>query len=335
MSLLLTGGMGYIGSHTVVELIEQGQSVVILDNLANSSAKVLDRIEQITGVKPVFAQGDICNRNDLEQVFSSHKIDAVVHFAGLKAVGESNEIPLSYYQNNVAGSIMLFQAMADFGVKKLVFSSSATVYGESNVSPLVETMPISATNPYGQTKLMIENILFDLAKSDPQWSIINLRYFNPIGAHKSGLIGENPNGIPNNLLPYVAQVAVGRLPCLSVFGDDYDTPDGTGVRDYIHVVDLARGHVKALNKLASLAGCHPINLGTGNGTSVFEIISTFKQVSDKDIPYQVVPRRAGDIATVFADANKAKEQLGWQAEYSLNTMVEDTWRWQSNNPQGY
>lgn len=335
MSVLLTGGMGYIGSHTVVELMAQGHQVVILDNLANSSEKVLDRIEKITGEKPKFIKGDICNREDLEKVFSQENIDSVIHFAGLKAVGESNEIPLSYYQNNVAGSVMLFQVMAEFNVKKLVFSSSATVYGENNISPLVETMPISATNPYGQTKLMIEHILFDLAKSDTEWSIVNLRYFNPIGAHPSGEIGENPNGIPNNLLPYVAQVAVGRLECLSVFGDDYDTPDGTGVRDYIHVVDLARGHLKALEKLDKLSGCHAINLGTGNGTSVLDIVTTFKQVSGKDIPYNIVPRRAGDIATVFANAEKASQILGWRAEYDLNTMIEDTWRWQSNNPQGY
>lgn len=335
MSVLLTGGMGYIGSHTVVELMAQGHQVVILDNLANSSEKVLDRIEKITGEKPKFIKGDICNRENLEKVFSQENIDSVIHFAGLKAVGESNEIPLSYYQNNVAGSVMLFQVMAEFNVKKLVFSSSATVYGENNISPLVETMPISATNPYGQTKLMIEHILFDLAKSDTEWSIVNLRYFNPIGAHPSGEIGENPNGIPNNLLPYVAQVAVGRLECLSVFGDDYDTPDGTGVRDYIHVVDLARGHLKALEKLDKLSGCHAINLGTGNGTSVLDIVTTFKQVSGKDIPYNIVPRRAGDIATVFANAEKASQILGWRAEYDLNTMIEDTWRWQSNNPQGY
>ncbi|MCH2058576.1 MAG: UDP-glucose 4-epimerase GalE [Thalassotalea sp.] len=335
MSLLLTGGMGYIGSHTVVQLLDLGQDVVILDNLSNASEKVLERIEEITGKQPLFVKGDICNRDDLNRVFTEHQIDAVIHFAGLKAVGESNEIPLSYYHNNVSGSVTLFQAMADHNVKQLVFSSSATVYGEHNLSPLIETMPTSATNPYGKTKLMIENILFDLAKSDSEWSIINLRYFNPIGAHASGLIGENPNGIPNNLLPYVAQVAVGRLELLSVFGDDYDTPDGTGVRDYIHVVDLANGHVKALEKLSALSGCYAINLGTGNGTSVLEIVNTFSSVCGHEIPYQVVPRRAGDIATVFANAEKARSLLGWQAEYDLNTMIEDTWRWQSSNPEGY
>ncbi|REL30169.1 UDP-glucose 4-epimerase GalE [Thalassotalea euphylliae] len=335
MSLLLTGGMGYIGSHTVVELLQLNQEVVIFDNLANASEAVLARIEKITGQQPKFFKGDICNREDLEQVFTEYDIDAVIHFAGLKAVGESTQIPLSYYHNNVTGSVNLFDVMAKHNCKRLVFSSSATVYGEHNQSPLIETMPTSATNPYGQTKLMIELILKDLAKSDPEWSIVNLRYFNPIGAHKSGLIGENPKGIPNNLLPYVAQVAVGHLGQLSVFGDDYDTPDGTGVRDYIHVVDLAQGHVKALNKLSELSGCHAINLGTGNGTSVLEIVETFKAISGKDIPYQIVPRRAGDIATVFADATKAQELLGWQTQLNLNAMITDTWRWQSNNPNGY
>ena len=327
--------MGYIGSHTVVELLSLDQEVIIFDNLANSSPAVLNRIKEITGKLPHFVEGDICNRDDLNKVFTQFDISAVIHFAGLKAVGESNEVPLSYYHNNVTGSINLFEMMAEHQVKKLVFSSSATVYGEHNQSPLIETMPTSATNPYGQTKLMIEHILMDLAKSDSDWSIINLRYFNPIGAHQSGLIGENPKGIPNNLLPYVAQVAVGKLKQLSVFGDDYDTPDGTGVRDYIHVVDLARGHVKALNQLTELSGCHAINLGTGNGTSVLEIVDTFKQISGRDIPYQIVPRRAGDIATVYADANKANELLNWQTEYDLTAMVADTWRWQSNNPNGY
>ncbi|MFD2168226.1 UDP-glucose 4-epimerase GalE [Thalassotalea euphylliae] len=335
MKYLLTGGTGYIGSHTVVELLELGHEVVILDNLANSSVKVLERVEKICGKRPAFVEGNICNRDDLDKVFTAHQIEAVVHFAGLKAVGESNQIPLSYYHNNVSGSVTLFQAMSDHNVKKLVFSSSATVYGENNVSPLDESMPTSATNPYGQTKLMIENILVDLAKSDSDWSIINLRYFNPIGAHASGLIGENPNGIPNNLLPYVAQVAVGRLAELNVFGDDYDTPDGTGVRDYIHVVDLAQGHVKALEKIDAHNGCHAINLGTGNGTSVLQIVESFKRVSGRDIPFKIAPRRAGDIATVFAHADKAAKALNWQAKLDLNAMIEDTWRWQSNNPNGY
>lgn len=335
MSLLITGGTGYIGSHTVVELIGQGYDVIIVDNLSNSSTKVLSRIETITGTCPTFIEADICDAQAMDTLFTEHSIDAVIHFAGLKAVGESNEIPLSYYHNNVSGSIVLFQVMAKHNVKRLVFSSSATVYGENNVSPLDESMPISATNPYGQTKLMIEHILMDLAQSDPSWSIASLRYFNPIGAHDSGLIGENPNGIPNNLLPYVAQVAVGRLPQLSVFGDDYDTPDGTGVRDYIHVVDLALGHIKALGALDTIKGCEPINLGTGNGTSVLEIITSFESVSQRAIPYQISPRRAGDIATVFANAEKAQRLLGWTTQRNLSTMIEDTWRWQSKNPNGF
>ncbi len=335
MKLLITGGTGYIGSHTVIELLNLGHEIVIVDNLANSSTQVLSRIETITGKLPVFIEADICDRQAMNEVFSSHSIDAVIHFAGLKAVGESNTIPLSYYHNNVSGSVVLFEVMAEHKVKNLVFSSSATVYGENNTSPLDETMPTSATNPYGQTKLMIEHILFDLAKSDPEWSIACLRYFNPIGAHESGLIGENPNGIPNNLLPYVAQVAVGRLPKLQVFGDDYDTPDGTGVRDYIHVVDLALGHVKALESLDKISGCQPINLGTGNGTSVLEIVNTFKAISGQNIPYDIVPRRAGDIATVFADASVAKTLLNWQAQRDLSTMISDTWRWQSKNPNGF
>ena len=335
MSLLITGGTGYIGSHTVVELLNIDEDIVIVDNLSNSSTKVLERIKQITDKNVTFIEADICDFNAMDEVFANHNISAVIHFAGLKAVGESTEIPLSYYHNNVSGSVTLFQVMANHGVKKLVFSSSATVYGDKNVSPLDETMPTSATNPYGQTKLMIENILFDLAKSDSDWSIASLRYFNPIGAHETGLIGENPNGIPNNLLPYVSQVAVGRLAELQVFGDDYDTPDGTGVRDYIHVVDLALGHVKALQSLDSISGCQPINLGTGNGTSVLEIVDSFKTISGQDIPYQIKPRRAGDIATVFADASLANSILNWQAERNLNTMIEDTWRWQSQNPSGY
>ncbi len=335
MSLLITGGTGYIGSHTVVELLTINEDVIIVDNLSNSSTLVLERIKAITGKEPTFIQADVCDEKSLDAIFTEHDITAVVHFAGLKAVGESTTIPLNYYHNNVSGSITLFQVMAKHGVKNLVFSSSATVYGENNPAPMVESMPTSATNPYGQTKLMIENVLFDLAKSDSEWSIACLRYFNPIGAHASGTIGENPNGIPNNLLPYVSQVAVGRLEMLSVFGDDYDTPDGTGVRDYIHVVDLALGHVKALQKLGNLQGCVPINLGTGNGTSVLEIVNTFKRVSQQPIPYSVTPRRAGDIGEVFANANLAKELLGWSAERDINVMIEDTWRWQSQNPKGF
>lgn len=335
MSLLITGGTGYIGSHTVVELLSIGEEVVIVDNLANSSTLVLDRIEAITGKRPTFIKADICDKAAMNNVFSEHDISAVVHFAGLKAVGESNTMPLSYYHNNVAGTVTLLQVMADHNVKNLVFSSSATVYGDRNVSPMVETMETRATNPYGQTKLMVEHVLFDLAKSDPEWSIACLRYFNPIGAHKSGTIGENPNGIPNNLLPFVSQVAVGRLKELAVFGDDYDTPDGTGVRDYIHVVDLALGHVKALQKLSAIEGCQAINLGTGNGVSVLEIVNSFKEISGQDIPYKVSPRRAGDVAEMFADASVAKELLGWSAERDIHTMIEDTWRWQSKNPNGF
>lgn len=335
MNLLITGGTGYIGSHTVVELLKLGHDVTIVDNLANSSTQVLPRIEQITGLSPRFIEADICDRAAMNKVFSEHAIDAVIHFAGLKAVGESNDIPLSYYHNNVSGTVTLLEVMAEHKVKNIVFSSSATVYGENNQSPLVETMPTSATNPYGQTKLMIEHILFDLAKSDPEWSIACLRYFNPIGAHESGLIGENPNGIPNNLLPYVAQVAVGRLAQLQIFGDDYDTIDGTGVRDYIHVVDLALGHVKALESLDIIDGCQAINLGTGNGTSVLQIVEQFKQTAERDIPYQIAPRRAGDIATVFANAELANNLLGWQAERGLVEMITDTWRWQSQNPNGF
>ncbi|MCW8832604.1 MAG: UDP-glucose 4-epimerase GalE, partial [Colwellia sp.] len=302
--------------------------------LSNSSTKVLDRLIQITGKKVTFVKADICDYEAMNAIFEQHKIDAVIHFAGYKAVGESSEKPLSYYYNNVSGTVMLLKVMAEHKVKKLVFSSSATVYGD-NESPLNESMATSATNPYGQTKLMIEHILFDLAKSDSNWSIACLRYFNPIGAHSSGLIGENPNGVPNNLLPYVSQVAVGRLAQLQVFGDDYDTADGTGVRDYIHVVDLAKGHVKALQNLGKISGCKAINLGTGNGTSVLEIVNTFKEISGQNIPYKIVPRRAGDLATVFADASLAYELLNWQATRDLHTMIADTWRWQSQNPQGF
>jgi UDP-glucose 4-epimerase len=335
MSLLITGGTGYIGSHTVVELLNLGEQVIIVDNLVNSSLAVLARIEQITGKSPIFIQADICDKAAMQAVFKTHDISAVVHFAGLKAVGESCELPLHYYHNNVLGTVTLLEVMNEFSVKNIVFSSSATVYGENNTSPLNENMPTSATNPYGRTKLVIEEILFDLAKSDPQWSIISLRYFNPIGAHASGLIGENPNGIPNNLLPYVAQVAVGRLAQLQVFGDDYDTLDGTGVRDYIHVVDLAIAHLKALQGLDNIKGCKAINIGTGNGTSVLEIVNKFVEISEQKIPYTIVPRRPGDIATVYANADLANEVLGWKAERNLHDMIEDTWRWQSQNPNGF
>ena len=347
MSLLITGGTGYIGSHTVVELLQQTvnhsvsykeQDIILVDNLSNSSTNVLDRIHKITGKKVTFIKADICDAKSMDEIFTQYTIDAVIHFAGLKAVGESNEKPLAYYHNNVAGTVTLLRVMAEHKVKNLVFSSSATVYG-NNISPLTESMATSATNPYGQTKLMVENILFDLAKSDSDWSIACLRYFNPIGAHSSGLIGENPNGIPNNLLPYVAQVAVGRLSELQVFGDDYDTKDGTGVRDYIHVVDLAQGHVKALESLAyrqdKIKGCQAINLGTGNGTSVLDIVNTFKEISGQNIPYKIVPRRAGDLATVYADATLANQLLDWHAKLDLTAMIADTWRWQSENPNGF
>jgi UDP-glucose 4-epimerase len=336
MSLLITGGTGYIGSHTVVELLQTSneKDIIIVDDLSNSSTKVLDRIKQITNKMVTFIQADICDSDAMNHIFTENDIDSVIHFAGYKAVGESSEIPLAYYHNNVSGTLILLQVMAEHNVKKLVFSSSATVYG-NNTSPLNESMATSATNPYGQTKLMVENILFDLAKSDSEWSIACLRYFNPIGAHQSGLIGENPNGIPNNLLPYVAQVAVGRLSQLQVYGDDYPTKDGTGVRDYIHVVDLAQGHVKALLNLDKINGCQAINLGTGNGTSVLDIVNTFKVISGQDIPYKIVPRRAGDLATVYADATLAGTLLDWQAELNLTAMITDTWRWQSKNPNGF
>lgn len=335
MSLLITGGTGYIGSHTVVELVNLGKDIVIVDNLCNSSDLVLERIKKITGKQVTFIQGDICDSQALSQIFEQHKIEAVVHFAGLKAVGESCELPLHYYQNNVAGTINLLQVMEKYGVKKLVFSSSATVYGADNPVPLKEDMATSASNPYGQSKLMIETILGDLASSDPAWSIACLRYFNPIGAHSSGLIGENPNGIPNNLLPYVAQVAVGRLAQLQIYGDDYDTPDGTGIRDYIHVVDLALGHVKALQKLDQIQGCQAINLGTGQGTSVLEIVKTFERISGQKIPFAICARRPGDLAVVYADAVLAGQVLQWQAQLGLDQMIEDTWRWQSLNPNGF
>lgn len=335
MQVLVTGGTGYIGSHTVVELQKAGHEIVIVDNLCNSTTAVLPRIEAITGKMPVFVEADICDRDAMRKLFDDYAIDAVIHFAGLKAVGESTKQPARYYQNNVSGSLVLFDVMSEFGCKKLVFSSSATVYGDKNPSPYQEHMPTGATSPYGQTKLMIERILADFAGADEQWHIASLRYFNPIGAHESGTIGEDPNGIPNNLMPYIAQVAVGRLPHLNVFGDDYKTKDGTGVRDYIHVVDLALGHCRALEALNALPGFNAINLGSGDGVSVLELVKAFELASEIEIPYQVAPRRAGDIDAFWADASKAKQQLDWQTERNLQQMVEDTWRWQSNNPNGY
>ena len=326
MSILVTGGAGYIGSHTAVQLLNEGHSVVILDNFSNSKPKVLDRIRQITGRDFLFYEADLLNKEQVEAVFAQNDITAVIHFAGLKAVGESVRKPLEYYHNNITGTLHLCQVMQKHGCKRMVFSSSATVYGMNNPVPFVETQPLSTTNPYGATKLMIEQILQDLHTADPQWSIALLRYFNPIGAHQSGLIGESPNGIPNNLLPYVAQVAVGKLPYVSVFGGDYDTPDGTGVRDYIHVDDLARGHLDALRYIGTTTGVEAINLGTGKGTSVLEVIAAFERASGVKIPYKIVDRRPGDIATSYASCQKAKELLGWEAKLDMARMCEDSWR---------
>ncbi|WP_409252066.1 UDP-glucose 4-epimerase GalE [Bacillus sp. SCS-153A] len=335
MSILVTGGTGYIGSHTVVELLENEYDVIIVDNYSNSKPEVLRRIHTITGKQPAFYEVDLLDKEGLDKVFSENTIDAVIHFAGLKAVGESVEKPLFYYKNNIAGTITLLEVMQQHDVKRLVFSSSATVYGVPEQVPMVEDFPLSATNPYGQTKLMIEQILRDVAVSDPSWSIALLRYFNPIGAHKSGLIGEDPNGLPNNLMPYITQVAVGKLEQLSVFGSDYPTVDGTGVRDYIHVVDLAEGHLKALDKVMAETGVEAYNLGTGKGYSVLQMVEAFEQASSRKVPYKIVERRPGDIAECFADPAKAEKELGWKAEKSLLEMCEDSWRWQSKNPQGY
>lgn len=336
MAVLVTGGAGYIGSHTCVELLHAGYSVVVVDNLSNSSAESLKRVEEITGKKVTFYQTDLLDRAELEQIFDREEIEAVIHFAGLKAVGESVAKPLEYYWNNIAGTIVLCQVMAAHGVKRIVFSSSATVYGNPKEIPITENCPKGEiTNPYGQTKGMLEQVLTDLQRSDPEWRVILLRYFNPIGAHKSGLIGENPRGIPNNLLPYVAQVAVGRLEKLGVFGDDYDTPDGTGVRDYIHVTDLALGHVKAMEKIEHTEGVQIYNLGTGNGYSVLEIVHAFEKACGKSIPYVVKERRPGDIAACYADPTKAREELGWEAKRGIEEMCEDAWRWQSMNPNGF
>lgn len=336
MKILVTGGAGYIGSHTCVELLNAGYEVVILDNFYNSSPEVLKRIRELAGKDFTFCECDVRDRKGLDKVFAENKIDAVIHFAGLKAVGESVRKPLEYYENNVGGTVTLCEAMRDAGCKKIVFSSSATVYGMNNPSPLNETMKIGGTtNPYGTTKYMIELILQDLYTSDNDWSVALLRYFNPIGAHESGRIGENPNGIPNNLMPYITQVAVGKLDHLNVFGDDYDTPDGTGVRDYIHVVDLALGHIKAVEKIADSKGVCIYNLGTGVGYSVLDVVKAFEKASGKEIKYEIVPRRPGDLATVYSDPTKAKKELGWVAERGLEKMCEDSWRWQKNNPEGY
>jgi UDP-glucose 4-epimerase len=335
MTILVTGGAGYIGSHTCVELLNAGYDIVVVDSFCNSKPEALKRVSEITGKEFPIYNVDLLQKKELETVFSEHEIEAVIHFAGLKAVGESVAIPLRYYHNNIIGTLMLCEVMQAYGVKKIVFSSSATVYGTPKRVPISEDFPLQATNPYGRTKLMIEEILRDLYVSDNEWSIALLRYFNPIGAHPSGRIGEDPNGIPNNLMPYITQVAVGKLKELYVFGNDYPTVDGTGVRDYIHVVDLAIGHVKALEKVMNITGVEAYNLGTGRGYSVLELVSAFEKVTGIKIPYKIVDRRPGDVAICYADPTKAKEELGWVATRGIEEMCRDAWRWQSNNPNGY
>ena len=336
MNVLVTGGAGYIGSHTCVELLEKGYGVVVIDNLVNSSAKSLERVEQITGRSLDFYQNDVRDRDAMERIFSKHDIDCVIHFAGLKAVGESVAMPLEYYDNNLYSTVVLCETMRDHGVKNIVFSSSATVYSGDNTMPLRENSHTGmCTNPYGWTKYMCEQILRDTGKAIPDWSIALLRYFNPIGAHPSGLIGEDPRGVPNNLMPYISQTAIGRLKCLSVFGDDYDTPDGTGVRDYIHVMDLARGHVAAIAYMAEHPGESIFNLGTGKGYSVLEMVHAFETANHVHVPYRIAPRRAGDLPTVYACPDKSARILGWHAEYSLEDMCRDSWHWQTQNPNGY
>ncbi len=335
MKILVTGGAGYIGSHTSVQLLNAGYEIVIVDNLCNSSAEAVKRIETLAGKKPIFYELDLCDEASVEKIFSEQKIDAVIHFAGLKAVGESVSMPITYYNNNLLSTLNLCKVMSKHGCKKLVFSSSATVYGKPASVPIREDFPLSCTNPYGQTKFMIEQILQDLYVSDNEWDIALLRYFNPVGAHKSGMIGEDPKGIPNNLMPYISQVAIGKLEKLSVFGNDYDTPDGTGVRDYIHVEDLAHGHLKALEKLQTHVGVVVYNLGTGQGYSVLDMVHAFEKACGKEVPYQICDRRPGDIAACYADPTKAREELGFVATHSLEEMCEDTWRWQQMNPQGY
>ena len=332
--ILVTGGTGFIGSHTCVELIANGYEVLITDNLCNSKEAVVGRIEKISGKRPQFVRADICDYEAMTRIFDENDIDAVIHFAGLKAVGESVEKPLEYYSNNITGTLVLLKAMKEHGVKKIVFSSSATVYGMNNKAPYTEDMPTSATNPYGYTKVMIEQILRDVCVSDGDFSAVALRYFNPIGAHSSGLIGEDPNGIPNNLVPYIAQVAIGKLSQLSVYGDDYDTPDGTGVRDYIHVVDLAKGHVCAIDYANGHKGFTPVNLGTGKGSSVLEVAAAYEKACGKPINKRIAPRRAGDIATCYADTSRAKELFGWIAEYGIDEMCADSWNFTRLNPEG-
>lgn len=336
MAVLVTGGAGYIGSHTAVELQNAGYDVVVLDNLSNASEKALDRVSKITGKPVKFYKADILDRDALNDIFDKETIESCIHFAGLKAVGESVVKPWEYYENNIAGTLTLVDVMRKHNVKNIIFSSSATVYGDPAQIPITEECPKGqCTNPYGWTKSMLEQVLTDIQKADTEWNVMLLRYFNPIGAHKSGTIGENPNGIPNNLMPYITQVAVGKLKELGVFGNDYDTPDGTGVRDYIHVVDLARGHVKAIEKFKENKGVLIYNLGTGNGYSVLQVIEAFGKACGKKIPYEIKPRRAGDIATCYCDPSKAKRELGWEAEYGIDEMCADSWKWQTQNPNGY
>ncbi|WMJ23918.1 UDP-glucose 4-epimerase GalE [Paludicola sp. MB14-C6] len=335
MAILVTGGAGYIGSHTCVELLNVGEEIVIVDNYSNSKPKALERIREITKKDFKFYEVDILDKESLEKVFSENNITEVIHFAGSKAVGESVAKPLMYYHNNITGTLVLCEVMAKYNVKKLIFSSSATVYGMPKTVPITEDFPLSTTNPYGTTKLMIERILEDLIVADPNWSIAILRYFNPVGAHKSGLIGEDPSGIPNNLMPYISQVGSGKLKCLQVFGNDYDTPDGTGVRDYIHVVDLSLGHLKAIEIVRKQIGIEYFNLGTGKGYSVLDMVKAYEKATGKEIPYVIAPRRPGDIGQCYADPTKAKEKLGWEATHTLEEMCEDTARWQSMNPNGY
>ena len=335
MTVLVTGGAGYIGSHTCIELLEAGHNVVIVDNLCNSNKIVVDRIEELSGKKPVFYEFDVTNVEKMETVFREQKIDSIIHFAALKAVGESVKKPIEYYSNNLISTLVLFDLMKAFNVKNFVFSSSATVYGEPETCPILEDFPLSVTNPYGRTKLIIEEMLTDIYKSDHSFNIALLRYFNPVGAHKSGRIGEEPNGIPNNLMPYITKVAIGTLQELSVFGGDYPTHDGTGVRDYIHVLDLASGHVKALEKLKENPGLVIYNLGTGKGYSVIDLVKAFSEASGKDIPYKITDRRDGDVAICYADSSKAYKELGWKAKYELDEMCQDSWRWQKMNPNGY
>lgn len=335
MNVLVTGGLGYIGSHTCVQMIEAGMTPIVVDNLYNSKRTVLKRIKALTGVEPIFYQGDVRDREFLDDVFSRHEIDSVIHFAGLKAVGESVEKPLEYYDNNVSGTLVLVEAMRAAKVNSIIFSSSATVYGDPASVPITEDFPTSATNPYGRSKLIVEECLTDIQKAYPEMSVTLLRYFNPVGAHESGTMGEDPQGIPNNLMPFISQVAVGRREFLSVFGNDYPTVDGTGVRDYIHVVDLADGHLAALTHKGQESGLHIYNLGTGCGYSVLEMVAAFEKASERPVAYQIAPRRAGDIAECWANAAKAEKELHWRATRNVEQMTQDTWRWQSNNPQGY